>query len=65
MSIVRQGVQIIQNSDISCGEINRQTAESLINKGKTQTSLVLRKMIDNGLLIVLDKGKKTKYTLRE
>jgi len=46
-------------------EINRQTAESLINKGKTQTTLVLRKMIETGLLIVLDKGKNTHYTLRK
>lgn len=47
------------------GDINRQTAELLINKGKTQTTLVLRKMVEKGLLIILNKGKNTKYTLRK
>ncbi len=47
------------------GEIDRQRAELLINRGKTQTTLTLKKMIDKGLLIVLNKGRNTKYSLRQ
>ncbi len=47
------------------GDINRRTAELLLNKGKTQTALELKKMVEEGLLIVLGKGKNTKYILRE
>ncbi len=59
-----QEEKIIMNYIINHGEITRQIAEKELTRGKTQTSKILRGLIEKNYIFWVGKGKNIRYLLQ-